>query len=44
MRWGGYGGWPEYVPVPKRIEAATRRAAKKNATGKPARRPGRKSR
>lgn len=29
MRWGGYGGWPEYVPVHKRIESAKKRAAKR---------------
>lgn len=29
MRWDRYEGWPEYVPVHKRIEAATQRAAKR---------------
>lgn len=29
MRWGGYGGWPEYVPVGKRIADAKKRAARR---------------
>lgn len=30
MAWyGDFGGWPKYVPVGKRIEAAKKRAAKR---------------